>query len=284
MKTYVSAGLAALVLAGCSAGPETPPVEATTGPALEQAWVFDGFKAPEGAALAPDGAYLISNISGDGMAKDGDGSISRIWPDEGRVEHDWATGLDAPKGMVVKGDVLYVADIDQIVLLNATTGERFGEMPIPDSGFLNDMTVWNDDVYVSDSSNARIYAVGGKSPVIWLESPELEGVNGLLGDGDRMLITTMTAGDLLSVDVEGILTEIATGMVDADGIGLAPGGGYIVSSWPGEIFLAEDDGTVTQLLDTREDGILQNDLSVFGEMIVSPNWEPGTVTAWTLTR
>jgi hypothetical protein len=38
------------------------------------------------------------------------------------------------------------------------------------------------------------------------------------------------------------------------------------------------------MIDTKADGILQNDLSVFGDVVIVPNWEPGTVTAWKIAR
>ena len=94
----------------------------------------------------------------------------------------------------------------------------------------------------------------------------------------------METGSLFSVSKDGEITEIATGMINADGVGLVPGGGYLVSSWPGQIHYVAEDGTVTTLLDTTEAGILQNDLSMFGDTVIVPNWVPGTVTAWKVVR
>ncbi|MGE6697067.1 hypothetical protein ACQKH5_05195 [Hyphomonas sp. NPDC076900] len=37
---------------------------------------------------------------------------------------------------------------------------------------------------------------------------------------------------------------------------------------------------MTTLLDTQTGGILQSDLSVFGDVVIVPNWLPGTITAW----
>ncbi len=99
-----------------------------------------------------------------------------------------------------------------------------------------------------------------------------------------MLVSTMTAGSLLSVTPEGAITEIATGMINGDGIGIVPGGGYLVSSWSGQIHYVGEDGAVTKLLDTEEEGIQQSDLTEFGDVVIVPNWEPGTVTAWKVVR
>ena len=78
------------------------------------------------------------------------------------------------------------------------------------------------------------------------------------------------------------LTEIATGMENADGIAVLDDGSYLVSSWPGQIWYVTASGEITELHDTQEDTIYQNDLTRVGDMIIVPNWQPGTVTAWRL--
>ncbi|MEM9234441.1 MAG: ATP-binding protein, partial [Pseudomonadota bacterium] len=114
MKTILGVSLAASMFLGTSAfaGP----------PQLEQRWVMDGFAAPEGVAEAPDGSYLISNVSGGGSDFDGEGWISKVSADGDLIEKEWAAGLNAPKGMVVHDDVLYVADIDRVRTYDAPTG------------------------------------------------------------------------------------------------------------------------------------------------------------------
>lgn len=304
MRLFAAAGMAAmsLILGGC--GPaEAPPYEAgaieaavaaeeaagpdtaaASAPRLEQLWVTAGFDAPEGAALAPDGSYFISNVAGDGSTREGKGFISKLGADGTVLMLRWAEGLDAPKGMTVLGDRLYVADIDRVVTFDTHTGTKLDTIGIDGARMLNDMTVWQGEVLVSDSGAASIYRLTPEGPQLLGASTDWAGINGVLGDGDRLLITTMTEGyliELRSADSEDIL---ARGMKDADGVGLVPGGGYLVSSWPGQIHYVSEDGQVTTLLDTQAGGILQNDLSVFGDVVIVPNWLPGTVTAWRVVR
>jgi len=304
MRLFAAAGMAAmsLILSGCgpaetapheagaieaavaaeeAAGPETA---AASAPRLEQLWVTAGFDAPEGAALAPDGSYFISNVAGDGSTREGKGFISKLGTDGTVLMLRWAEGLDAPKGMTVLGDTLYVADIDRVVTFDVHTGTKLDTIGIEDARMLNDMTVWQGEVLVSDSGAASIHRLTPEGPQLLGASTDWAGINGVLGDGDRLLITTMTEGyliELRSADSEDIL---ARGMKDADGVGLVPGGGYLVSSWPGQIHYISEDGQVTTLLDTQSEGILQNDLSVFGDVVIVPNWLPGTVTAWRVAR
>jgi hypothetical protein len=291
MRSLV-AGLA--LLASCSKAPapaETPaaaPEVAATAdeeeraPRLQPLWIADGFSAPEGVAEAPDGAYFISNVAGEGEAKDGIGWISKLSPMGELIAEKFIDGLDAPKGMAVKDGVLYVADIDRVRSFDAATGAPQSVISIDGARFLNDATVWRGEVYVSDSDAARIWRLSAGGPVVWREGEELAGVNGLLGAGDALYVSTMSGGYLFEATAAGGWREIAGGMIDADGIGLVPGGGYLVSAWPGEIHYVADNGSVASLLNTRDAGILQNDLTAFGDIVIVPNWMPGTVTAWRL--
>ncbi len=253
-------------------------------PRLEHLWTVTGFEQPEGAALAPDGGYFISNIgAGDSGAKDANGYISKLGADGSLVALKFVTGLDGPAGLVVHDGVLYAADRDGVAMFDAISGEAKGKALIEGAGFPNDMTVWKGDVLVSDSRTATIHKITPEGASVAATNADWAGINGILGDGDRLLISTMTDGKLIDYTGADAGIVVAAGMTDADGIGLVPGGGYLVSSWPGEIHHVSAEGVVTRLADTKADGILQNDLSVFGDIVIVPNWEPGTVTAWRIS-
>ena len=272
----------AILVSGCTATQGAAPElsVATTPPSLEAMWITEGFANPEGVAVGVDGNYYISNISGAGRDKDGVGWISRLAPSGDVLVTKWAEGFDAPKGMAVLDGKLYVADIDRIHVLSTETGDRLDVIDAPGATFLNDATTWNGAVYVSDSGGAHIYKIVSGDAEVWLEDPVLEGINGLLGDADRLLVSTMDEGALLEISSAGDVTTLAIGMFKADGIGIAPDGTYLVSSWPGQIFHVDATGSVTELLTTEVAEIYQNDLTVIGDMVIVPNWQPGTVTAW----
>lgn len=270
--------LSASLLAMCAACVNAPvdrPI-----PTLTPLWVADGFAEPEGAALHPEGGYLISNVNGNGREKDGDGFISWIAADGTMITRNWADGIDAPKGITVHDGIVYVADIDTLHRIDVETGAAYAEITFPDADMLNDVTPWRGEIMVSDSGTATIFSVSDDDVIVFATGAHLEGVNGLLGDGDRLLVSTMESGSLLALDTAGDHIEIAAGMNNADGIGHVPGGGYLVSSWPGQIHAVSPGGGVETLIDTEDDTILQNDLSVFGDVVIVPNWIPGTVTAW----
>src|SRR5438094_1727454 len=80
------------------------------------------------AARPGAGHLLRPNINGGPTTKDNNGFISRVRPD-GAVEnlkfieggHGGAT-LNAPKGLALRGDTLWVADIDMVGSFDANTG------------------------------------------------------------------------------------------------------------------------------------------------------------------
>eukprot|EP00903_Cladosiphon_okamuranus_P003022 g3020.t1 len=251
-------------------------------PGLEQIWVTAGLSAPEGVAVSGD-TLFISNVAGEGNAKDGEGWISRLSMDGAVLEEKWVEGLNAPKGMAVRDGKLFVSDFDQYHVIDIASGEIDNTYPVEGAGFLNDLTVWQGGVYMSDSGSARIFQVDVNGYKEWLADERLTGVNGLTPDGDRLLIATMSSGSLFETMGARDLTEIATGMENADGIAVLDDGSYLVSSWPGQIWHVTADGETSELHDTQDIPVYQNDLTRVGDLIIVPNWEPGTVTAWRIT-
>lgn len=282
--------LCAGILAACTA-PETvepaaetvteqPAPAAKSPPQLVQAWLSSGFSAPEGVAVYND-TLLISNIVGEPGGKDGLGWISRVAMDGTMIEARWAEGMNAPKGMAVRGNILFVTDIDAYHTINADTGDIINTFAIPEAGFMNDATLWDQGVFASDSTSGTIFQLDENGYKAWRDGADLNGTNGVLAEGDNLLIATMGGGGLLlSASGDGSLTEIARGMDNADGIARLDDGSYLVSSWPGKIWHAAQDGTITALVDTEAEGILQNDLTRVGDLIIVPNLTTDTVTAW----
>src|SRR5947209_10734902 len=98
-------------------------------PAATKVAVVAGFLTPESVLYdSAQDIYFVSNINGSPTAKDNNGFISRVRPD-GAVENlKFIEGgrngviLNAPKGLALQGDTLWVADIDAVRAFNAKTG------------------------------------------------------------------------------------------------------------------------------------------------------------------
>jgi glucose/arabinose dehydrogenase len=279
----VLAGL--LLLAGCGR-PPAPAAESKPEIRLDLAWRAEGLANPESAALSADKDFLyVSNVNGEGDAKDGNGFIARVSVDGRMLEREWARGLNAPKGIMLGGDALYVADIDELVVLDAQSGAVRRRVPAAGALFLNDLAFAPDGrVLIADSQNARIYAVASDTAEVWAEDALLDSVNGLYAEPARLIVTTM-AGRLLAIDYQtrsiGVLAE---GLGDADGIAPLGGGDYLVSEWPGLMHVVAVDGTHRTIMDSRKNDVYLNDFLLAGNMLYQPNWEPGTLTAYRVVR
>ncbi|MDX2277568.1 MAG: hypothetical protein NW206_19130 [Hyphomonadaceae bacterium] len=251
---------------------------------LEQAWRLDGFAAPESVALSQDGTFLyVSNVNGEGDAHDGNGFISRVSLRGEILQREFAAGLDAPKGLMQGGDALYVSDIDRLAVLDAATGAVRRTIAIEGADFLNDLAFApSGEVLIADSGTARIYAVDGQDRVsIWAENTLLSAINGLFAEPDRLIVSTMQ-GRLLAIDYEtraiGVLAE---GLGDGDGIAPLGGEHYLVSAWPGEMFVVNAaDGTSQRIMDTRAEPRYLNDILRVGDTLYVPHWQPGELTAY----
>lgn len=118
-----------------------------------------GLRVPESVLYDPQAdVYIVSNIDGSPLAKDDNGFLTRLDP-TGKVRVTrWVNGrraevqLNAPKGMAIQGDTLYVADIDVVRRFDRQTGAPRGVIEIPGATFLNDLAAGPDgSLYVSDS-------------------------------------------------------------------------------------------------------------------------------------
>jgi len=141
-------------------GQPTPPAPLPS-PGATKVGVVEGFLTPESVLYDPaQDIYFVSNINGGPTAKDNNGFISRVRPD-GAVEnlkfveggHSGVT-LNAPKGMALRGDTLWVADIDVVRAFDAKSGVPRDTVSLAGLGavFLNDIaTAQTGALYITDT-------------------------------------------------------------------------------------------------------------------------------------
>ena len=176
-----------------TAGDTTTTGDTTTGGA--EPLILEGFSAPESALWAPlELRWYVTNVGGDPIAKDGDGFISRIAAD-GTVEAmQWAAGFDAPKGLVMDDAHLYVADIDQVRVVDAATGDLLGSVPIDGAVFLSDMALDpQGGIYVADTATNTIYRLTGDNEMpaeIVATSADLHGPSAIGFANERLIVAS----------------------------------------------------------------------------------------------
>jgi hypothetical protein len=180
-----------IVVLGVSLFAQAPAPQAE-GPTLTPLWDLKGdFAAPESAYYdAASNSVFVSSINGQILDKDGNGYISRLSADGKVVNAKWVTGLNGPKGLRSVRGTLWVADIDEVVGIEITSGKITSRVKVEGAQFLNDLATAPDGtVYISDSSGLRIYAVkDGKSSVFVEGADVVEQPNGLLVDGSRLVL------------------------------------------------------------------------------------------------
>jgi streptogramin lyase len=264
---------------------------------LTQVWEATGLKQPESAVYDPakDTIY-VSNVNGEPVGKDGNGFVSKLSPDGKVTELEWAKGLDAPKGMALVGDTLYVADIDTLVAIDTASGGIKQRYRAAGAKVLNDVTADGQGrVYVSDIMANAIWALDGGNFSLWLQDDALENPNGLLAEGGRLLIgswgrmeadfSTKVPGHVKAVDVA---TKKVSPMGDTTPVGNLDGvepdgrGGYTVTDWlGGAIFHVSADGRATRLLDLNQ-GSADHEFIEGERLVVVPMMMDGKVTAYRL--
>ncbi|MEY4926146.1 MAG: hypothetical protein RI894_582 [Bacteroidota bacterium] len=156
---------------------------AQDGPKLNRFREMTGFDAPESVVGSGEFIYVSNVGKGDVLAKDTNGFISKIDKAKGIfVEKQFIKGLNAPKGMVVIKNTLYVTDIDRVLGFDLKTAKQTLEIAIPEGKFLNDIAVRDNNVlYVSDTKLNRIYEVNvSKKTFKILNVKTPQGANGLV--------------------------------------------------------------------------------------------------------
>ncbi|GAB3481652.1 NHL repeat-containing protein [Marinomonas epiphytica] len=145
-------------------------------------WEFNDFKMPESVLLDRDRQQIyVSNINGEPLKEDGNGSIGLISADGSSHQVEWVLGLDSPKGLAQRGKYLYVADVKELVVINVDTAKVSARYPVPEAGVLNGLAFDENGVlYVSDWLENRIYKLKDQELSVWLETPQLESPNGLV--------------------------------------------------------------------------------------------------------
>jgi hypothetical protein len=213
-------------------------------------------QGPESARYDRDlDVWFVSNINGQPLGKDNNGYISRLRPDGAPYTVKFIEGgkkgvtLNAPKGLVISGDTLWVADIDVARAFNKRTGALIANVSTQGKArFLNGATVGPDGaVYMTDTGVLfgpkgnvshpgpdQVFRItkGGARAV--LTSPKLEGPNGITWDpGQRRFVIVSFLGKGIygwkpgDKDVE----SIGTGPGQQDGVVFLPDGRLLVTSW-----------------------------------------------------
>ena len=197
----LSAAVVAAALTVCCGGGSSAPLAESAAPAAAPpapaaSPVTAGWKATEGIAT-PESVYLdegsgfifSSQIDGAPDGRDGNGRIAQLSGDGRVISASWVTGLNAPKGLRSHNGTLWTADLDEVIGIDIASAKVTSRTKIAGAMFLNDVAVGPDGtVYVTDMMANKIHAVRDGKASVFAEGEQLEWPNGLLIDGNRLLV------------------------------------------------------------------------------------------------
>jgi sugar lactone lactonase YvrE len=231
-------------------------------------WEVKGLAQPESVVEDPaTGVIYVSNINGAVMQKDGNGFISRLTANGKMLERQWVKGLNAPTGLALHDRTLYAADVDQLIEINAASGEILKRYEAKGAIFLNDVTVDDEGtVYVSDTPMNTIWRLKEGSFEPWLANDALNGPNGLVVQGDKLIVASLGKvqsqgqkqefGGLLSVSLDDQkVSKIGKGDLigNLDGLEALQPAGYLVTDWAqGALYRVDAKGKVDRLIDLNQ--------------------------------
>lgn len=264
-----------LLAAGMKAGAQTH--------RLLKIWETDTVIAiPE--SVLPDPAkhiLYVSLIDGGGWDADGKGGVAKM-DDQGKnYDPGWITGLNAPKGLGRYKDRMYVADINEVVVISVKEGRIEKKIAIDSANGLNDITVDSrGTVYVSDSRRAKIWRIEQDIPALYLD--DIKGANGLKALSSGLVFAQ---GKLLQeAGKDKKIRTIAELPGGIDGIEPVGKGDFIVTVWQGYIYYVTFAGKVQLLLDTHEAGKNTADIGFdpAKKIVYVPSFNGKTVAAYRL--
>lgn len=267
--------LAAAALAtACGGAEQKPATDAAAAPAGPHlVGEAAGMKTPESARYdAAQDLWFVSNINGNPSQKDGNGFIVRLSPDgaamdstpfiEGRKK---GVTLNAPKGMALVGDTLWVADIDAVRAFNARTGAPIASVDIKGAAFLNDVVAGPDgSVYITDTGVRfdaqgqmshpgpdRIVQIVGRAFKVVASFVGQPGPNGIAWDAanGRFLLNAFASANFFAWKVEQAVPDsVGVGAGGGDGLEMLADGRAVYTSWADSSLSVFAGGTSTTLL------------------------------------
>ena len=268
-------------------------------------------KNPESVAYAPEENVLfVSNVNGKPNEKDQNGFISKVSPSNGNIsELNWVTGLNAPKGVAISNNnhsKLYVSDITDLVDIDIDNGKIMKRFNAPGSVFLNDVVSDNQgNIYVSDTITNTIYKLDGNnnntsSLQAWLQSPQLNGPNGLHVDNTKNKLIVASLGDMskpgAGIEVVDLKSKTIT-TLGKEGT-TSPFGGldgiesdttdthyYVTDNPAGKVYIVNANGTgYGTLIDLRTQGVADLGFIPSQSTIIIPLMQDNKLEAYKLAE
>jgi hypothetical protein len=163
---------------------------------------ISSFKHPENICIVSNDKVLIADIGKTfkSTERDSDGVVYQCALNNINAKNklNKTFKLNAPKGMMVNGSTVFIADVDRIVMANMETGLKTDEIIFNDTTIaLNDVFMLDDNtLLVSVTNKHELYAVTISSKeIINLSNNSVEGANGLCRNNKKIYACGFSSKD-----------------------------------------------------------------------------------------
>ena len=229
---------------------------------------------------------FVSNINGNMFAKDGNGFISKM-KTNGEIEQlKWIDGLNGPKGMEIHKGILYVTDIDELVLIDLKKAKVISKHKAEGSKFLNDVAIdKKGQVYISDNRANQIFRFSNNKMELWLSSDSFSKINGMMMVENEFYVCS---DKIMKINVQSKqIQTILRNTGEIDGIEMLQKNQFLFSNWKGKINITNGSEIVNLVDYTKvipKTGIGDIDYITSSRTILAPTLSGNYVAAFKLTQ
>ena len=156
--------------------------------AADIAWVAEGaFCEPETVLPLPDDTLLVSNVCG--FEQQANGFLTLLDKDGAVLDWRIVEDLDAPLGMTLANNQLYVVDNNSVRVFRWPGYAPLRTIRL-ETAVANDIAVGDDDsIYVTDSARGEVVVVSpGLDQSVLTGEPQFAGANGIHVSNDDLWI------------------------------------------------------------------------------------------------
>lgn len=200
---------------------------------------IDGFSSPQAIAMTNLGVF-VSNMGGSGVAKSGNGFISKLDKTGKIIDLQFIGNLNVPRSIATLDNILYVVDMNMIKGFNLSTKKQVFRLPISGTNTLSDIAVKDSNsLLVADRDTGLILLINIKNGSYYTFVAIDSGLGVLqnitLGK-DYLYASTFdakhTKGYLLRIDLDTKKVSIVHEFPEKiGGIALTENGGIVVASY-----------------------------------------------------
>ena len=259
--------IVALTAVACSHTENTPDEAPDNTPGVSVQALDGPFEFPESAVWdQARGAWFVSNFGQafdpTGGTPDAPGYISRLDADGKIVEARLVESDGDFLGLAMLDGMLYASRGGELWEIDPDSGQHT-VIAVPGAGFLNDVAAGNGALYITDTgANAVHRVVPGQEPEIFSQDPALQAPNGIVVDGNAVIVATLGAfppnpdspGGVFVLDDAGDAQQLGTQTGLFDGIEKL-GDEYIVTDITGPLWQIGADGQALELGNLTELGL-----------------------------